>query len=207
MGPGMGGMAHGERRSARLGDAPSSKKPKLGGSERLRELWPDIREMILPRRKIFALGFLLMVINRLCALVLPGSTKFLIDNIIGKKQSQWLGPLVGAVLGATLIQGLTTFSLTQLLSKSAQRLISELRQKVQRHIGLLPVSYYDANKSGALVARIMSDVEGVRNLVGTGLVDFAGGLLLALIALVVLLYLSPLMTGLAAIFVLAFSFT
>jgi subfamily B ATP-binding cassette protein MsbA len=200
-------MGHGDRRAARQGEIPASKKPKLSQSERLRELWPDIREMILPRRKIFALGFLLMVINRLCALVLPGSTKFLIDNIIGKKQAQWLVPLVSAVLAATVIQGLTTFSLTQLLSKSAQRLISELRQKVQRHIGLLPVSYYDANKSGALVARIMSDVEGIRNLVGTGLVDFAGGLLLALIALVVLLYLSPLMTVLAAIFVAAFSFT
>ncbi len=200
-------MGHGDRRAARQGDVPAPKKPKLSQSERLRELWPDIREMILPRRKIFALGFLLMVINRLCALVLPGSTKFLIDNIIGKKQAQWLVPLVSAVLAATVIQGLTTFSLTQLLSKSAQRLISELRQKVQQHIGLLPVAYYDSNKSGALVSRIMSDVEGIRNLVGTGLVDFAGGLLLAMIALVVLLYLSPLMTVLAAIFVAAFSFT
>ncbi len=129
--------------------------------------------MVLPRRKIFALGFLLMVINRLCAFVLPLSTKPLIDRVINHNQLQLLTPLVSAVLGATLIQGITSFSLTQLLSKSAQRLISELRQKVQRHIGLLSVSYYDANKSGALVSRIMSDVEGVRNLVGTGLVDFA----------------------------------
>jgi subfamily B ATP-binding cassette protein MsbA len=203
----MGGLGHGDRRTGRMREMPAAAKPKVSQSARLKELWPDIREMILPRRKIFALGFVLMVINRLCALILPGSTKFLIDNIIGKHQVQWLAPLVGAVLAATLLQGITTFSLTQLLSKSAQRLIAELRQKVQRHIGLLPVSYYDANKSGALVSRIMSDVEGIRNLVGTGLVDFAGGLLLALIALVVLLYLSPLMTGLAALFVIAFSFT
>jgi subfamily B ATP-binding cassette protein MsbA len=200
-------MRHGERRSARPGDTPPSGKPKVGQGERFRELWPDIREMVYPRRATFALGFLLMCINRLCALVLPSSTKPLLDNVIGKRQIELLGPIVGAVLAATLIQGITSFSLTQLLSKSAQRLISELRQKVQRHIGLLPVSYYDANKSGALVSRIMSDVEGIRNLVGTGLVDFAGGLLLAVVALGRLLLISPLMTGLAAVFVIAFSFT
>ena len=200
-------MRHGERRGARPGEAPGSGKPKVSQSARIRELWPEIREMVQPRRGIFAVGFVLMAINRLCALVLPLSTKPLIDKVINQRQIQLLGPLVGAVLVATLIQGITTFSLTQLLSKSAQRLIAELRQKVQRHIGLLPVSYYDANKSGALVSRIMSDVEGVRNLVGTGLVDFAGGLLLAVVALGVLLYLSPLMTALAAIFVIAFSFT
>ncbi len=200
-------MQHGDRRGPRRGETPAAAKPKLSGSERLRELWPDIRELILPRRKILALGFLLMIINRLCAFVLPLSTKPLIDRVINQNQLQLLTPLVSAVLGATLIQGITSFSLTQLLSKSAQRLISELRQKVQRHIGLLPVSYYDANKSGVLVSRIMSDVEGVRNLVGTGLVDFVGGLLSALIALGFLLSISPLMTGLAAFFVLAFSLT
>src|SRR6202043_937097 len=107
----------------------------------------------------------------------------------------------------TVIQGTTSFGLTQLLSKAAQRLIAELRRKVQQHVGRLSVSYYDANKSGVLVARIMSDVEGVRNLVGTGLVDFVGGLLTALIALVVLLRISPLMTGMTAFFVIALSLT
>src|ERR1700691_3152945 len=115
MGPGMGGMRQGERRAARQGDVPAVKKQKLSQSERLRELWPDIRELILPRRKIFALGFVLMVINRLCALVLPSSTKPLLDKVINKGQIQLLGPLVGAVLAATLIQGITSFSLTQLL--------------------------------------------------------------------------------------------
>src|SRR5207247_1993745 len=98
---------------------------------------------------------------------------------------QLLTPIVLGVLAATLIQGTTSFSLTQLLSKAAQRLIAELRRKVQQHIGRLQVSYYDANKSGAPVSRIMSDVEGVRNLIGTGLVDFVGGLMTAVIALVV----------------------
>ena len=94
-----------------------------------------------------------------------------------------LTPLVLGILAATLIQGVTSFSLTQILSKAGQRLIAELRQKVQRHIGLLPVGYYDANKSGVLVSRIMTDVEGVRNLIGTGLVDFVGGLMTAVISL------------------------
>jgi ABC-type multidrug transport system fused ATPase/permease subunit len=203
-------MSTGERRSARSREVDmdsKTPKPKVSQSERFRELWPDIKEMILPRRGIFAMSFVLMVINRLCAFVLPLSTKPLIDKVINKGQIEMLGPLVGAVLAATLLQGVTSFSLTQLLSKSAQRLISELRQKVQQHIGRLPVAYYDANKSGTLVARIMSDVEGVRNLVGTGLVDFVGGVLSAMIALGFLLSISPLMTGLAAFFVIAFSLT
>jgi ABC-type multidrug transport system fused ATPase/permease subunit len=201
-----GGLGHGDRRVGGHPRGPAAKPaPKRPQSERLRELWPDIREMVIPRRKLFALGFVLMVINRLSGLVLPSSTKYLIDNVITKKQISLLAPLVGAVLAATVIQGVTAFSLTQLLSKEAQRLIAELRRKVQRHIGLLPVAYYDANKSGMLVSRIMSDVEGVRNLVGTGLVDFAGGLMTALIALIVLLRISPLMTALTAVFVVAFS--
>ena len=109
-------------------------------------------------------------------------------------------------MSATLIQGVTSYTLTQLLSKAGQRLIAELRQKVQQHIGRLSVSYFDANKSGVLVSRIMTDVEGVRNLIGTGLVDFVGGLLTAVIALVVLVRISPLMTGLTALFVTAFGF-
>ncbi len=145
-----------------------------------------------------------MGINRISGLVLPYSTKYLIDDIIGKRHINLLMPLVLAVLGATLIQGVTSFSLTQLLSKAAQRLISELRRSVQEHIGRLPVTYYDSNKTGMLVSRIMSDVEGVRNLIGTGLVEFVGGLLTAVIALVVLLRISALMTGLAFLFLLIF---
>jgi ABC-type multidrug transport system fused ATPase/permease subunit len=181
-------------------------KPKKSQSERLRELWPDLREMILPRRGLLALSFVLMIVNRLSGLVLPYSTRFFIDDVIGKKQTGMLLPLVLGILGATLIQGLTSFSLTQLLSKTGQRLIAELRRKVQRHVGLLPVTYYDANKSGVLVARIMSDVEGVRNLIGTGLVEFAGGVMTAIIALVFLLRISPLMTALTGVFVVSFSF-
>jgi ABC-type multidrug transport system fused ATPase/permease subunit len=167
-------------------------------------LLPDIWKLVRPRRAVLALGFVLMAINRVSGLVLPYSTKYLIDDIIGKRHIDKLMPLVLAVLFATLIQGITSFSLTQLLSKAAQRLIAELRRGVQEHIGRLPVTYYDANKSGMLVSRIMSDVEGVRNLIGTGLVEFVGGLLTAVIALVVLIRISALMTGLAFLFLLIF---
>jgi ABC-type multidrug transport system fused ATPase/permease subunit len=185
--------------------AEKIEKPKRSQSERFRELWPDIREMISPRRGILTAGFGLMIINRLSGMVLPVSTKYLVDNVINGHQSQLLAPIVLGVLGATVVQGTTSFGLTQLLSKAAQRLISELRRKVQQHIGRLSVSYYDANKSGALVSRIMSDVEGVRNLIGTGLVDFVGGLMTALIALVLLTRISALMTGLTVAFLVAFS--
>ena len=177
---------------------------KAAGSERFKALWPEIRELIRPRRKLLAIGFVLMLINRVSGLVLPASTKFLIDDIIGKQRRELLLPLVLAVLAATAIQGVTSFTLTQLLSKAAQRLIAELRRKVQAHVGRLPVAYYDSNKSGALVSRIMSDVEGVRNLIGTGLVEFVGGVLTAVFALVILIRISALMTGLAISFVLVF---
>ena len=173
-------------------DAP--KPPKI---QRLKAVLPEVWKLMRPRRGLLALGFVLMVINRLAGFVLPYSSKFLIDDVVGKHHTEILRPLVFAVLGATLIQGLTSFSLTQLLSKAAQRLIAELREEVQKHISRLPVAFYDANKTGALVSRIMSDVEGVRNLLGTGLVDFTGGLVAAGIALVLLLRISTPLTLIA----------
>lgn len=157
-----------------------------------------------PRRGLLALGFLLMVINRVSGLVLPASTKFLIDDILIKGDLGMLTPLIAAVAGATLIQGATSFSLTQLLSKEAQRLITEMRRKVQDHVGRLPISYFNANKTGSLVSRIMSDVEGLRNLIGTGLVEFVGGLLTAALAMVVLFRISWQMTSVALLFILVF---
>ncbi len=158
---------------------------------------PDVWALIKPRRGLLALGFGLMAINRVSGLVLPASTKYLVDNVITKRQINLLTPIVLGVLGATVIQGLTSFTLTQLLSKSAQKMITELRRKVQAHIGRLPIAFYDANKTGVLVSRIMSDVEGVRNLIGTGLVEFVGGLMTAAIALVYLIHTSVVMTGVA----------
>ncbi|HTJ87746.1 MAG TPA: ABC transporter ATP-binding protein [Terriglobales bacterium] len=173
---------------------------------KLRAILPLVKELVRPRKGLLTLGFLLMAINRIAALVLPYSTRFLIDNVIVKRHVEILKPLVLAVLVATLIQGITSFSLTQLLSKAAQRLIAELRQKVQAHVGRLSVSFHDSTKSGVLVSRIMSDVEGVRNLIGTGLVDLAGGLITASIALVVLFRISSLMTVLAFGFLTCFAF-
>jgi subfamily B ATP-binding cassette protein MsbA len=155
--------------------------------QRLKAVWPEVWKLLRPRRGLLALGFVLMVVNKVAGFVLPYSSKFLIDNVVTKGQTGLLRPLVFSVLLATLVQGVTSFSLTQLLSKAAQRLIADLRQQVQAHISRLPVAFYDANKTGALVSRIMSDVEGVRNLLGTGLVDFAGGLVAAGIAVMLLL--------------------
>jgi ABC-type multidrug transport system fused ATPase/permease subunit len=165
--------------------------------ERLKAVWPEVWKLMQPRRGLLALGFVLMVCNKLAGFVLPYSSKFLIDNVVTRHQTGLLRPLVFAVLTATLVQGITSFSLTQLLSKAAQRLIADLRQQVQAHVSRLPVTYYDGNKTGALVSRIMSDVEGVRNLLGTGLVDFVGGIVAACIALVLLLRISVPLTLMA----------
>jgi len=167
---------------------------------------PEIWELIQPRRGLLLLGFSMMIVNRVSGLVLPASTKYLVDDVISKRHYRMLYPLVAVVLTATIIQGLTSFALTQTLSKAAQKLIAELRRRVQEHVGRLSISYYDANKTGMLVSRIMSDVEGVRNLIGTGLVDFVGGLLTAVIAFVVLIRISPVMTAIAFGFLAVFGF-
>lgn len=155
---------------------------------------PEIWALLHPRRGVLLLGLVLVAINRVSGLVLPGSSKYLFDNVIDKHETKLLLPIILAVVGATLLQGITSFSLTQLLSKSAQRMITEMRKQVQAHIGRLPIAYYDANKTGVLVSRIMSDVEGIRNLIGTGLVEFVGGVLTAILALIILLRTSAMMT-------------
>ena len=176
-----------------LGGDDGKKKKKFDWAQ-----LPDVIALIKPRRGIIALGFLLMIVNRLCGLVLPASTKYLLDNVMLKHQYFMLKPIVGAVLGATIIQGISSYSLTQLLSKSSWRMIAELRERMQAHIGRLSVAFYDENKTGVLISRIMSDVEGVRNLIGTGLIEFVGGIMTALFALVYLLHTSVLMTCVAA---------
>jgi subfamily B ATP-binding cassette protein MsbA len=145
-----------------------------------------------------------MAAGRLAGLVLPASTKFLIDDVIGSRRPDLLPALVGAVVLATLVQGLSGFALAQVVSKEAQRLIADMRIRVQEHVGRLPIAYHDANKTGDLVSRIMWDVEGLRNLVGTGLVEMAGGLLTAAAAFAVMLYLSPRTTALTFLSLAAF---
>lgn len=163
--------------------------------------------LLQPRWALLTGGFLLMLINRVCGLVLPTSTKYLIDLVIGQRRLDWLWPIIGIVLAATAVQGATTYALTQSLSKAAQRLINELRARVQAHLARLPVSFYDHNNTGNLVSRVMSDVEGVRNLLGTGLVQFAGSIITAVIALGLLLRISVVMTLAAGALVALFTFT
>jgi subfamily B ATP-binding cassette protein MsbA len=177
---------------------------KPGGSERLKTLLPEVWALMKPRRYLLLAGAALMIVNRVCGLALPVSSKYLIDNVMRKGQLALLAPIVFAVVGATIIQGVTSFWLTQLLSKSGQRLIYEMRVRIQEHIGRLPVSFYDSNKTGTLVSRIMSDVEGVRNLIGTGLVELVGGLLTAVISTVLLFRTSATMTVLVLVVVVGF---
>ena len=199
-------IGHSERSSPRsAGTALAAGKPKKSAAEAWQAL-PEIWELLNPRKGILLVGFGLMAVNRVCGLVLPASTKYLVDNVITKRQIGLLLPIILSVVGATLLQGLTSFTLTQLLSKSAQRMITEMRKRIQAHIGRLPVAYYDAHKTGELVSRIMTDVEGIRNLIGTGLVEFLGGLMTAVLALVILLRISALMTGIAFCVLLAFGF-
>ena len=163
------------------------------------------KEFIWPRKGILFIGLILIVISRLSSLVLPLKSKELLDEIIPNQDMDALMNMVMIVAGAIFIQAITSFVLTRLLSVEAQLLISKLRAKVQKKILSLPISYFDNNKSGALVSRIMSDVEGVRNLVGTGLVQLFGGTITAIISLFLLIDISPKMTlfVLAPIFVFA----
>jgi len=168
----------------------SASRPK----PELRRVMPEIWALVRPRRWLLAGCFIILVINRVSGLILPASTKYLIDNVMGAGQMGLLKYIIAVVVTATFVQGVTSYSLTQLLSKEGQRLISDLRMQVQQHIGRLPVSFYDSNRTGTLVARIMTDVEGVRNLVGTGLVEFLGGIMTAILAFCYLIKMSAQMT-------------
>ena len=185
--------------------AKPASKPKKSAAETWKAL-PEIWALLRPRKGVMLLGLLLMSINRIAGLALPFSPKYFFDNVIGKHQTNLLLPIVLVVIGATIVQGITSYSLTQLLSKSAQRMITEMRKRIQAHIGRLPVTYYDSHKTGELVSRIMSDVEGIRNLIGTGLVEFLGGLMTSVLALIILLRISTVMTLVAFAILLAFGF-
>ena len=171
------------------GDQPK-KKPDM------KKLWPQVWALVVPRKWLLLGGMCLMVVNRVAGLVLPYTSKPLLDKVLSPQHPhpELLPRIIVLVFSAMVIQAITSFSLTQLLSKAGQRLIAEMRRQVQRHVGLLSVSYYDENRTGTLVARIMTDVEGVRNLVGTGLVEFVGGLLTAVLAFLYLLHRSATVT-------------
>ena len=163
------------------------------------------KEFIWPRKRIIAVGLILIVISRLSSLVLPLKSKELLDDIIPNKDFEGLVSMILIVIAAILIQALSSFALTRLLSVEAQLLISKLRAKVQKKVLSLPISYFDNNKSGSLVSRIMRDVEGVRNLVGTGLVQLFGGTVTAIISFFLLLDISVKMTLLVLAPILLFA--
>jgi len=178
---------HAERGGRGIGAKSGSDTPKKKVD--LRKLWPTIWTLVKPRRVLIGLGFVLVAIKTVAGLTLPYLSKYLLDSVLASKnpQPQMLPRLIAIVVGATIIQAISSFSLTQLLSKEGQKLISDLRKQVQQHVGRLSVSYYDANRTGTLISRIMSDVEGVRNLIGTGLVEFVGGMLTAILAFIYLM--------------------
>lgn len=152
------------------------------------------RTIIWPRRKLVLIGLLLIVISKAASFVAPLSLKYLMDDIIPNKDLHFLEILVSLVILAILVQAVTSFLLTRIVSVQAQFMISELRAQVQKKILSLPIRFFDNTKSGELVSRIMTDVEGVRNLIGTGLVQLVGGTVTAVVSLILLVRISPSMT-------------
>ncbi len=167
-------------------------------------VWREARELVWAHRTQLTVGLCLMLVNRLAGLVLPASSKFLIDKVLPQQRSDLLWELALAVGLATLVQASTSFGLSQVMSIAAQRAITELRKAVQAHVLRLPVTYFDSTKTGALISRIMSDAEGIRNLVGTGIVQLAGGLVTAMVALGVLFWLNWKLTSLTLVILLTF---
>ena len=190
----MGGSR--AERSPRQGATRPGQTDQAKRKPNLKKLWPQIWGLVRPRMGLLIAGLCLMVVNRVAGLVLPYTSKSLLDKVLSSTHPQpaLLPKIIAVVFTAMVIQAITSFSLTQLLSKAGQRLIAEMRRQVQKHVGLLSVAYYDENRTGTLVARIMTDVEGVRNLVGTGLVEFVGGLLTAVLSFLYLMHLSATVT-------------
>jgi len=165
----------------------------------LSSAWGDAKDLLWAHRYRLALGMLLMLVNRLVGLVLPASSKYLIDDVIIKHRGDLLMTLALAAGGATVIQAISSFTLSQVLGVAAQRAITDMRKSVQEHVARLPVRYFDSTQTGVLISRIMTDAEGIRNLVGTGIVQLVGGLVTALIALCVLFYLNWRLTSITLI--------
>jgi ABC-type multidrug transport system fused ATPase/permease subunit len=200
----MGGGMRSDRPSRGTGRALTADLTASRPKPPLKKVLPEVWKLILPRKWLIAGSFLLMVVNRLCSLVLPISSRPFINDVMKQGKMQELPKIILAVAAAVFLQAITSYTLTQLLSTEGQRLISQLRMQVQAHIGRLPVAFYDENRTGTLVARIMTDVEGVRNLVGTGLLDFVGGVMTAVIVFVVLITINGRMTVLTVAILLVF---
>ena len=169
--------------------------------------WVEARELVYAHRHRLALGLGLMLVNRLSGLVLPASSKFLIDDVIANQRGDLLPTLALAVGVSAVVQAATVFALSQVLGVAAQRAITDMRKRVQVHVTRLPIGYFDSTKTGVLISRIMTDAEGIRNLVGTGLAQLTGGLVTAVIALGVLFYLNWQLTLVTLLILLAFAGT
>ncbi|MDQ6828060.1 MAG: ABC transporter ATP-binding protein/permease [Gemmatimonadota bacterium] len=185
-----------------MADSPAT--PPKKAKPPFKTVWKEARQLIWRHRTQVALGLVIMLVDRLAGFVLPVSSKFLIDNVMAQHQSQLLWPLAAAVGAATLVQAVTTFALSQVMSVAAQRAIVDMRREIQRKVLRLPISYFDSTKTGILITRIMEDAEGIRNLIGTGLVQLVGGVVTAVIALSVLFYINWHLTSLTLLFLGAF---
>ncbi len=194
-------------RAARSGTrrGPEGPGAEKSAAMRFRDAWPEARALLWRHRRSLGIGLALMVFNRLAGLVLPGSSKFLIDDVIGEGRMDLLLPIAGAAFLATLVQSSTSFALSQVVSIAGQRAIADMRRSVQAHVIRLPVSYFDTTKSGVLISRVMTDAEGVRNLVGTGILQLLGGLLTAGVAAGVLFWLNWRMTAVTMVLLLSFA--
>src|SRR5262245_42794228 len=200
---GFGGRGTGEcvRRSTVTASSMDARKPtRVSGSA----AWREARELVWTHRRRLLLGLALMLISRLAGLVLPASSKFLIDDVVGKGRTDLLLPIAAAAGAATIVQAATSFALSQLLGVAAQRAITDMRKRVQARVMRLPVRYFDSTQTGVLVSRVMSDADGIRNLVGTGLVQLAGGLVTAVISIGVLFWLNWHLTAITILVLAAF---
>jgi subfamily B ATP-binding cassette protein MsbA len=191
------------RKALRSGTKASNEETRARPSASL--VWRESRALIWAHRRRLAIGLALMFVNRLAGLVLPATSKFLVDEVIAKHRSELLGTLALAAGSATLVQAVTSFALSQVLGVAAQRAITDMRKVVEAHVLRLPVRYFDSTKTGVLISRIMSDAEGIRNLVGTGLVQLTGGLVTAIIAVGVLFWLEWRLTTVTLVVLAAFA--
>jgi subfamily B ATP-binding cassette protein MsbA len=186
-------------RSTVSGSPPVSPRKKLSA-----DAWQEARALIWAHRGRLSLGLTVMVINRLAGLVLPATTKYLMDNVIGKHNWDLLPKLAMAVAAATLVDVVTSFANSQILGVAAQRAITDMRKEVEAHVMRLPIRYFDSTKTGVLISRIMTDAEGIRNLVGTGLVQLTGSTLTAVMALSILFYLNWRLTAVTIVILITF---
>jgi subfamily B ATP-binding cassette protein MsbA len=178
--------ARGRRSDAGRAVEPAVRKKKITAQA----AWREARALIAARKGRLALGLALMLVNRVVGLVLPATSKFLIDDVIGRGRADLLMPLALAAGAATIVQAATSFALSQVLGVAAQRAITDMRRRIEAHVARLPVRYFDSTQAGVLISRIMSDAEGIRNIVGTGLVQLTGSIVTAVIALAILFYLN-----------------